>query len=119
MAFEHKMEHLKCGFIPTFALSPIGEKLVKLLDPEGEDDGPLGFQIIVGHCLGLGTSDPAGSEIGSLDCSGQNLWVCMAKDKIYGKLSFELPLDQLRNTDRILTSIPNWTLDPESFEICR
>ena len=65
--------YLKCGFIPTFALSPIGEKLVKLLDPEGEDDGPLGFQIIVGHCLGLGTGNPAGSVIGSLDCLGQNL----------------------------------------------
>ena len=45
--------YLKCGFIPTFAHSPIREKLVKLLDAEGENNGSLGFKVIVGHrwCL--------------------------------------------------------------------
>ena len=45
--------YLKCGFISTFTHSPICEKLVKLLDAEGENNGSLGFKIIVGHrwCL--------------------------------------------------------------------
>ena len=45
--------YLKCGFIPTFAHSPISEKLVKLLDAEGENNGSLGFKVIVRHlsCL--------------------------------------------------------------------
>ena len=47
------MMYLKCGLISTFAHSPISEKLVKLLDAEGENNGSLGFKVIVGHlsCL--------------------------------------------------------------------
>ena len=51
--FDIIMMYLKCGFIPTFAHSPISEKLVKFLDAEGENNGSLGFKVIVGHlsCL--------------------------------------------------------------------
>ena len=49
------MMYLKCGFISTFAHSPIREKLVKLLDAEGENNGSLGFKVIVGHLDGVST----------------------------------------------------------------
>ena len=47
------LEYLKCWFVSTFAHSPIREELMKLLDAKGENDGSLGFKVIVGHpwCL--------------------------------------------------------------------
>ena len=48
-----KLEYLKCWFVSTFAHPPISEELMKLLDAKRENNGPLGFKVIMGHpwCL--------------------------------------------------------------------